>query len=575
MTINQESMLSLLETSANFQFEIPIYQRNYSWTTSQAETLLEDLERIIRNPNQDQFFGNIICESDLAKAVIIDGQQRITTIFLMMIAIYHLVSDDPQKSQTSIQVIQDFLIRGYRGEESSEIRLKLKTYSRDKEVLEQIYSNEVSLENKKTLLWQAYSKLREGLASSDIKDLFQYIEALQHMVVARIDLKGGDDSPLMIFESINSKGVELSLSDKIRNRSLLTEDESTRQHIYKNYWQKIEHSLVDIPLNRNDLDDFFKTLVIKHFKQDITNKEAYQKFKDYLDKKGIRPSSPRNKLEEHYKSVEKDLKIYLFLRYQEHAGNYEQTLVRQVRRIAFTKMTAPIPFMMEVIELHNSGQLTLKEVLLVFGRIEAVLVRRHVCKWGSNVVYKTLFALQNKLDKKAHKSYTNIFQEEIIKLMPKDSDVDHGIKNISHKTKHNILKLLLCSPDDQKSKEVDLFQQLLSDQPPPTIEHIMPQTLNSDWIKDLGSDYKQIQEDYLDRLSNLTLTSYNSEYGNKSFTEKLNMSGGFKQSPFFINSWIKKQDVWNKNTMDKRANWWSKQINEIWAYDIPIIHYGD
>ncbi len=570
MTTNQKSVLEFLNTSPSFQFIIPNYQRNYSWQKQQALTLLSDLKRIIENPDKDQFFGNIICESDYDKAIIIDGQQRITTILLMITVICHLVSRDKKRSSQPLANIQNFLIRTH-SKDIQEIRLKLKTNSQDEGVFKQIYEENVSLENQRTILYEVYSSLLGEIEKSQIDDLFQFIKALDHMIVAVIDLSPTDDSPQMIFESINSKGVELKPSDKIRNYSLFVKDEAVRNYIYENYWQKIEGQLINISKKRDDMDDFFKNLVIKYFGEDITHNDLYEKFKGFFDKQvGVGESSERRKLNKYYESVMKDLNRYLFLKYLNNNGEYGKAITSQNDRISFMGINATIPFMMAVLEKHEKEELQSQQVQSIFELLETLCVRRFICRKSPNELYKGLFSLNKKINDKLKdnhsKSYIGVFKEEALRLIPNANDIDYGVKNIDHKAKPNILKLILSSYDDKQSKEADLLKQLASGEQSISIEHVMPRKLSSDWVKDLGRNYEQIQEQYLEKLANLTLTGYNSEYGNKSFSEKQSMDGGFRDSPLYINSWIKRWDIWNESTLKKREKWWVKQISRIWAY---------
>lgn len=570
MVINQESILKFISTSPTFEFRIPEYQRSYSWRVEQAEIFLDDLKRIIKNKGKHQFFGNMICESDHSSAVIIDGQQRITTILLMITAIYHLVKEYGQnRSSQPIETINDFLIQRHGA--SDKIRLKLRANTQDVEIFRQIYADDITDENKKSDLYEVYKSLLEGIRDSESEDFFEFIDALKYMEVALINLKEHDDSPQMIFESINSKGVELRLSDKIRNYSLFVKNDKLRETIYNDYWSKIENELTDVTDNQDDIDDFFKALVIKHFGHDIVNKELYRKFKDFFDD-SVKPASPQHekKVVAYYDSVMGDLQRYLFLRYgrDNNRVKYPKSIVDQNRRVIQAENWATLPFLMTILEKYEEEECDAKQVQNVLQALEVLLVRRYICKEPANVLHKNLYSLHNRIEERlddktgAFKNYIEVYRDEIRKLTPTDEKVQFAVKTIDYKAKPRILKLILSSYDDYQSKESNLLHQLDE----LTIEHVMPQTPSPEWENFFGEDYERVHGEYLDKLANLTLSGYNSEYSNKSFEEKLNMKNGFKDSPLYINDFIKEQKTWAEAVLKKREAWWVEQINEIWKY---------
>ena len=392
MKIKQESILDFISKAATFEFQIPEYQRNYSWTAKEAVVLFEDLQRIIDNA-QDQFFGNIICESDYSEAIIIDGQQRITTVLLMITAICHLVQRNPERSTKGLAELRDFLIQR-REDAMQPLKLKLRTNTQDSEVFFSIYIEQVSPANQNTHLYKAYLALRNAIDKSEQDDLFEFIKALKHMQIAGIILENNDDSPQMIFESINSKGMELKPSDKIRNYSLFVKDHKLRQHVYNNYWLKIEKALVDITQKKDDIDDFFNSLIVKHFGYVITQNELYEKFKQFfLDKLGNHSPS-QSQIDEYYQSVMGDLKRYCFLKYEicKPEDGYSEWIIYQNHRMKRMNVYSPasMPFLISVLERYESGQCNTQHIQRIFELLETLLVRRYLCREPHNVFRNAL-----------------------------------------------------------------------------------------------------------------------------------------------------------------------------------------
>ena len=573
MRITQESILKFISTSPTFEFRIPEYQRSYSWKAEQAEIFLDDLKRIIKDGRKHQFFGNIICESDHSKAIIIDGQQRITTILLMITAIYHLVKQrGPALSSQSIEKINGFLVR--KSDEvdgANNVKLKLRINTQDAEIFRQIYSDTITDENKKSNLYEVYESLLKGIKDSGSKDFFEFIDTLRYMQVALITLRENDDSPQMIFESINSKGVELRLSDKIRNYSLFVKNEELRKTIYHNYWSKLENELTDVTDNKNEIDDFFKALVIKHYGYDIVNTRLYRKFKDFFDD-SVGSTSPQHekKIIAYYDSVMRDLRRYLFLKHGKNNNlvKYPQLILDQNRRMIQIENWATLPFLMTILEKYENKECDEKQVVDILQALEVLLVRRYICKQAPNVLHKSLYSLHPRIEAGLNdtpgtfKDYIELYKSEIRKLIPTNEQIQFAVKTVEYKAKPKILKLILSSYDDYQSKESNLLHQIDKF----TIEHVMPKMLSPEWRNCLGTAYEQVHGEYIDKLANLTLTGYNSEYSNKSFEEKLSMPNGFKNSPLRINDFIRAQKSWNESVLKRREAWWAKQINQIWRY---------
>ena len=575
MRIRDTSILEFISSSENrtFTFKIPDYQRNYSWTKSQAKVFIEDLDRLIKNP-KNQFLGNIISERDFLNQTItmIDGQQRLTTILLMIIAIYHLAQQNSKLSSKSADEIQKYLVL-HNSRETDSPKLKLKPNTQDEEAFNQIYHhNKKVLDEsyKATNLYKTYIELYDSMEQSS-RDLSVYIDKLDSMRIAWIELDNdADDSPLRIFESINSKGIALTAGDKIRNHSLLVASDELREYIYKRYWSKLENELINTVEQKDDIDDFFKNfLIIQYSGQNIGNKQLYEKFKSFLkeNNKDVDLIS-KEQINSYYEPIMENFKRYSFIKY----GNYEksnyQIFSNQSHRIRFLKITAVTPFLMTILEKYDAKECRPQHVKLILETLEILIVRRYLCgQLQSNVLQAGLFPLHNKIQEKlgnktySFDEYLKYYKQYILPLIPTDDEIKRRAPYRDHGSiKKNILRLVLSSCDDKKSNDSSALRNENL-----TIEHIMPKNLSDDWKTDLGTEHESVHSNYLSKLANLTLTAYNRKLSNRTFKEKLTMEHGFKASPLHINQEIAKYDTWNKKTLNQRTEWWINQINELWS----------
>ncbi|MFI5240784.1 MAG: DUF262 domain-containing protein [Candidatus Saccharimonadia bacterium] len=572
MKVTHDNIKQFLWTPGKY-FVIPDFQRPYSWDKQNVLSFLNDLESV-KSGEKNHFFGSIVYISESDNSVIIDGQQRATTVLLMLTAIYHIAEADQAKCALQAEQIKEsYLFNKYAQTYGSEKnRIKLRTVTTDNEVFEQIFDKkQLAEKNKESKLYKSYNIFYEYF--SERANLEKYIETLDNFEIVTIALDSSDDNPQKVFESINSTGKPLSDGDKIRNFALMLNDDETRKMVLENYWHQIEQKLTDV--NKDYITDFFRNYLTSKLQKDIKIENVYAEFKkDFYVGVGEDQSNAK-KIEAFYGAVLNTLDQYLFLKFNDDESKLYTPLKDDAFRLSYLKIEIVYPFLIPVLELYRTEKLSLAEVKKIFLMVETFLTRRILCNFATTGL-NNLFSILHKeiieqLSEYPKESYSNVLAYVLLDRsgsthMPTNKEVESAVSTNQFYTQRNWYNLfVLTSVDDKlQAKESTLLKQISNGDIELSIEHIMPQTLNNEWKLALGDDYQEIHDQYLHTLPNLTLTGYNSKYSNKSFDSKKTMDNGFDQSPLVINQLVKKFDVWNLDSITERSAWWKEQIHKLW-----------
>lgn len=550
-------LLGLLNTSQR-RLIIPVYQRNYDWKKANCEQLYNDLVDVVRQGKQTHFFGSIVSNAlGRDEIELIDGQQRITTVSLILIAIVNAIKKGdvtPNDPVLGERILGEYIIDKYH---KSERKVRLKPFRDDCEAFDNlIYKGEDDyVENSKVTLNYRYFYSRivnERLVSVD--ELFEAIDKLQ-IIDIQLQPDKGDD-PQLIFESLNSTGLDLTEADKIRNFVLmgLTPDEQERY--YDSYWNKIEK------LSIQELDSF-----IRHYLTVVTGiipniRNIYTAFKQYAKKV--------NDIE----SILQDM-----LRY---AQAYNKIITFSVgsdiangitKRLDLLEVTIAHPFLMAFLVYAEENQLPMNEIENVLGLIEKTVFRRFICDLPSNalnkifsVLHKQVIKLKRDTDKYSSVLIYILLNRRSSIIIPNNEDFisNFSTKNI-YAMRGKVKQYLFERLENGDSKEINDIVGFLEENRL-SIEHIMPQTLTPAWREALGENYAAIHELWLHTIANLTLTGYNSNYSNRSFEEKKTMSNGFIQSGLRLNQYIAKFDQWTETELKERNEHLMTRALEIWPY---------
>ena len=382
------------------------------------------------------------------------------------------------------------------------------------------------------------------------------------MIIVEIELKNGEDDPQLIFESLNSTGLDLTDADKVRNFILMDESSKRQEELYNNYWNKIEK-------NTNfEVTQFIRDyLTMKESK--ITNiNKIYTNFKRYIQQGDI--------------DIETCLKDMLkfSIYYKEIITNSSE--IKEVddilKRVNKLEVTVAYPFFLEVLDDYHNNIISDTELVGIFNVIETYIFRRILCKAPTNALSRIFMSLAKEIKKMDDykENYLEILKyilsnKKSSQRLPKDDEFKKSFieEDIYSWKSKNKLYLLERLENYNNNEKVDI-ENLVSDNKL-TVEHIMPQTLTSIWKEELGDNYTEIYNKYINTIGNLTLTGYNSSLSNKGFIEKRDMENGFKESRLKLNKYLSEIDTWKEENIEERALSLYDIAQKIWKY--PEVKY--
>ena len=547
------------------QYSIPVYQRNYEWSAEQCEKLFEDILQA-HELDRYHFTGSVVysllkTENKIDYYVIIDGQQRLTTIYILIKALIDVAETDGEKEVLTSVLFNEDKFKKYNIDESS--KLKLKPIKSDNKQLLYLMANQVEKMDKSSGIYKNYDlfcRLIKGALDKDENLSIEKIyDGIEHLSCAMIKLeeeeKGKEQE---IFERINSTGVPLNLADKIRNFVLMTDIDQER--LYEDYWLVMEQML-----GNEYLPYFF--LDYLHFKLDgfIREKEAYDEFKTLFRNKKYSNEMMLSELLHYAKQYN------IFLNGDVNLGDEVNSALDGLRRL---KQSTVYLFLFSVFDDYEAEVIGKDELTKVLQLLLNYSIRRLVCEVSSNSLrglYKTLY--KRVFGKQENKQY---YYDAIVSflgnLTSRDAILSDDIFAIALKEKNlyrknALCKYLLVAVENQGKEKIDTATL--------SIEHIMPQNknLSKSWQNILGENWEQIHDKYLHTLGNLTLTGYNSELGDKPFDVKKNMLEN-PENPTHItvlyNDVLDKEE-WNENTINDRADRLIKVILKLF----PIVEATD
>ncbi len=553
----------------NKYFQIPDFQRPYCWNEQNINEFLDDLESAV-NVKTNHYFGTIVFVPENNNVwTLIDGQQRATTVLLFMTAIYHLVKADSSKSAIPHDAINESFLfnkHDYTGESN---RIKLRTVVNDnahfEAIYEEAYENTANAACKFSHLFKAYKQFLNFLKEK--KSVDQYIDALERFQIVTLSLNNMDDNPQRIFESINSTGQPLNVGDKIRNFVLMTARQNEID-IAKE-WREIEQALTSD--NTNYLSEFFMVYLIAELQRPVKADKLYPEFKQYFVNEidGLEKNELTKK---YFQKLSVYLKAYKLLKLNDENYPPFKFLQNIAWNVNYLKIETVFPFLMRVLVEFDNKTLTADEVTEIFKCVENFLARRIICSLPSTGLNK-LFPVLYKQVKDKMESETDTFLEIMKHLLliktgsqlyPRNAQVKDSIATIEIYSKKQNYAMFILASVESRSKESGVLLLLSETKNQITIEHIMPRTLNQDWKRDLGIDADNIHQRYLNTLANLTLTGYNQELSNRSFTAKRDMKGGYKDSQFKINKYIAALNKFDGDSLQARVTWWYDEICSTW-----------
>ncbi|GAA8896372.1 hypothetical protein HpEKA22_13160 [Helicobacter pylori] len=367
-------------------------------------------------------------------------------------------------------------------------------------------------------------------------------------------LKEEKDDPQLIFESMNSKGVELTQTDLIRNYIVMETEVEKQEDFYNQYWRAMEEDFKqsEKQSKREDLfDKFVRHYLTIKIGKTPNEKRVYEAFKDYQQKEEI-------EIEDLLKDLQKYCGYFCRIVFKKEA---DKDLNKALSFLVDLEMDVVYPLLLELYSDYKDGVLSKQDFIPIIALTESYICRRAVCGLGSKGLNKIFSSFTKKINKD---QYLESIEAHFLSLekttgkFPKDSEFKDSFITIDfYKFKKN--KYFLERLENFDTKEPVDTQKC-------NIEHIMPQTLNLEWERDLGKNFQAIHEKYLNTIGNLTLTGYNQEYGNKSFQEKQGMEKGFKDSPLRLNQGLRDLESFGEEEIKKRAKDLADLALKIWTY---------
>lgn len=548
------------------QYAIPVYQRNYEWSSEECVKLFDDIIRAYRN-DKTHFCGSIVYaflkqEHNIHHYIIIDGQQRLTTVYLLLKALLDLAENDSTKEAITDELMNKDKFDKYAIDQAS--KLKLKPIKSDDNQLKLLMENKFSDIDKASGIWKNYDLfhrlVNEKLASGMYtKEIFHGIEKL---ICASI-LLDGDDNAQEIFERINSTGIPLSLADKIRNFVLMTD--INQEYLYDSYWVKIEELV-----SKRELTTFFLDYLNIKVDGFIKEENAYDAFKKLYNNGHFTNETALKEILGYAEFY------HAFLYGDDKYGVKVNCLLKSLQKL---KQTTVFLFLFHVFEDYKNNIINLAELERVLQFLLNYSIRRLSCEVGSNSLrglYKTLyFRVFSRVENKQYyyDSIISFFKQLTSKdALPDNASFKQALKYNNIYRKNALCKFILAAIENQ-GKEQLLVDNL-------TIEHILPQNknLSSEWQKMLGVDiWASVQEKYLHTLGNLTLTGYNSELGDKPFELKLKELDDVKTKVVVLYSDVKDQTVWNADSIERRAEHLAEIAIQLYSIEEPkkLISFAD
>jgi uncharacterized protein with ParB-like and HNH nuclease domain len=558
MQVSKQPIYQFLEGSGK-SFVVPVYQRDYAWNTHNCAKLWQDLLELQQTQKPTYFLGTIVCiNSNFQEYVIVDGQQRLTTTSLLLLALHNYLKQKPNKDpiqENLTELLLDFLVNKHSLDKSKRIRLK--PNKQDKDYFEQLFNFEQLFKNKEiksidSNITQNYSFFYNKIKTESVNlnilfDLFRKLE------IVLINLDRGVDDPQLIFESLNSTGVDLTDGDLIRNYILMDLDSTDQEHLYLDYWLRIENLSLDTA-------EFIRNFLMFRLNRSITQtkRAVYSEFKKYTDKQFAK--NPQKTLSELLKYAQ----IYsYFIRTNKHPN---KNVDKGLERLYKLEFKVAYPFLFEIFDLLELGTLDQKNVADILQIIESHAFRKILVNNTTQGLNKFFLTLDKEIKKLEPKNWQKQYLE-ILKFIfisksgnqkfPTDQEFVEALSTKEiYKLRSKNRDFLLAGLENYNSAySVDL-QDL-------TVEHILPQN-PSKWKKSLGENWQEIRSKYLHTLGNLTLTAQNSKLSNKDFRTKQEID--LHTSKLKLSYKLGEQESWNQQKILERSQKLAKEATQIWRY---------
>ena len=543
------------------QFVIPVYQRNYDWLIDNCDQLFSDLVKLSRSNRCSHFFGSIVTSSadSSYNRLVIDGQQRLTTISLLLLAGIKAVKAGAIEISEESKIDEAYEVFLKAKFCNSERKIKLVPIENDRIAYDKIFNEEDSFDedSKVTRNYRHFYELLTRKPQALSFD--QLLDAIERLQIISIELDSDDDAQL-IFESLNSTGLALTEADKIRNYLLMSLTPEEQHMCFKNYWQKIEQATENQPTKF--LRDYLT--IQQQLQRPVRQSNIYYEWKKYMDRHDRKDELVKMLDYAHYYQQVTEAKLST------------AKLSEKMRHICNIETDVTNVFFIQFLKYASANNLSEDEICKVIDLVENYLARRIVCNMPGNALTQVFCALHKDVLKSIEEyssanvelgnSYSDILTYHIMRRdgnyqLPRDMQFVESIKT---RDAYHMLKPFQIFLFERLENSVHgEYNDVATDmkKKDATIEHIMPQTLNGDWKAMLGDNFEEIQDKYLHTFANLTLTGINSELSNKPFEIKRDgkkigneIYPGYKNSKYRLTKNVTLCDKWTEIELLNRCN---------------------
>lgn len=571
MKANELPIITFLQ-AVNVQFVIPVYQRNYDWKNSECKELLNDIISVETEDRGTHFIGSIVfvhegtySTSEVKELVIIDGQQRLTTINILYVALYRFAKEN-SKLQDADRLYNMFLTNQYVQNESS--KLKLKQTDTNSLAFQSIMRGTHNEFGTFSNVIENYNYFRSAIKEDNFEVI---LRGLNRLIFVEISLERDKDDPQRIFESLNSTGLDLSQSDLIRNFILMDLPPKDQNRIFEIIWNPIEENAKDIVKQSSLVSEFIRDYLTLRNKKIPNKNKVYAEFKSLYS----------NKKEDAYHQELENIKS-LSAHYKKLVNPStvkDASIRKELEYINRLEINVAYPFLLQVFEDTDNGLLDSAELIKILQLIQSYAWRRFVVGLPTNALNKIFMSLYAEVD-------TEEYYDSIAKVLlkkkgsakfPTDEDVKTALKdkdlyNTQPKNRNYLFEML----ENYNNREfVNTNNEDI------TIEHIFPRNPNESWSTDLSTEeYFLFKEKHLNTIGNLTLSGNNGALSNKSFLAKKEMNNegneqGYNYSRLWLNSYLKSLDSWNITNYEERLTIIYERFLKIWEYPNVIIAESD
>ena len=554
------------------QFIIPVFQRDYAWTTDNWQQLWDDIVRSGGIDSGGHFVGSIVQVPDTTVAarptyLVIDGQQRLTTLTILSAALCHHIRENPVQSDDDLPSVEEmeerFLLNRHR---TGSQRYKMALRRADDETLQAVVDGK-SLDTlqgtRSARIADAYAYFRRRLGEADT-DLAEIYRGTTQLRVVEISLNRTVDNPQVVFESMNATGVDLTPGDLVRNYLLIGLPESEQTRLYNEYWSAVESLFRqnDGAMDDGALNLFLRDYIaLKHrMEREPRANEIYRQIKAYA----VRELNRGTTMETLLSDIRRFAKYYAAWNRRTGVASSAPTLADAFRRLRWHGTQSGMLAMLLYDCYDHRSSLSEKEFIQSLNLVEGYLVRHAVCGHQIRSYWRIFADMARDI---ASDTPAKSLRDTLIKergqygfwTFPKDETFSIALHNNEIYHNPRICKYLLDWLENADQKEPSPVNTY-------SIEHIMPQGLTDEWRCMLGENADSVHGQWLHRLGNLTLTAYNPEYSNRSFEEKKTIKGGFNESAVRLNQYVRKPSKWTAEQMEERGKMLAKRALEIWPF---------